>query len=284
MLSPLSLLQYCWGSVLDMTDGWDPIICTAVYTSTAVAVVYLTYGLSHLAVDLTHRPNWVYDTKIQKVPYQQEGGRAGPPLSKVAFWVAVSLFVSVPLGLVLLCVIFGPLRVERELPGAWEFARDAFISLLLTEPGFYYTHRLFHHPKFYWIHKQHHEFHSPIALCTLYASPIEVALGNIIAVTTGPFICNSHLFTLVVLSPIGVLSSMRDHTGYSFWHGQHGLVSQPDFHDFHHSANCGNYGIIGILDWLHGTDKAWLKAREEAKQRANSRAPSVHRALTNGAA
>eukprot|EP00756_Hemistasia_phaeocysticola_P022452 Hpha_TRINITY_DN15835_c0_g2::TRINITY_DN15835_c0_g2_i1::g.188762::m.188762/K07750/E1.14.13.72, SC4MOL, ERG25; methylsterol monooxygenase len=265
----LWLLERPWGFALDVTEGMSPEVRTVLFAATVNVVIYLIFGLTHLAVDITQRPTWFYDTKIQKVPYKVEGGRAGPPLWRVVFWVAVSLFVSVPAGLALLTFGFGALRVERDLPGLWEFARDAVISLLLTEPGFYYSHRLLHQPMFYRFHKMHHEFHSPIALATLYSHPLEVILGNIIAVTTGPFLLNSHLITLCLLSPIGIISSMRDHTGYAFWSSE--IEHQPHFHDFHHSANCGNYGVVGLLDWIHGTDKAFRKAREEArKKRAGS--------------
>lgn len=27
--------------------------------------------------------------------------------------------------------------------------------------------------------------------------------------------------------------------------------------DFHHERFTGNYGLSGVLDWLHGTDKEW---------------------------
>ena len=39
-----------------------------------------------------------------------------------------------------------------------------------------------------------------------------------------------------------------------------GFDQQPDFHDFHHEVFRGNYGLIGVLDWFHGTDGRWRAA------------------------
>ncbi|KAI9298635.1 hypothetical protein K502DRAFT_216467 [Neoconidiobolus thromboides FSU 785] len=52
-----------------------------------------------------------------------------------------------------------------QVPTIGQFLRDIIIYLLITEVGFYYVHRLLHHPLLYAkFHKLHHEFTAPIGL------------------------------------------------------------------------------------------------------------------------
>lgn len=39
-------------------------------------------------------------------------------------------------------------------------------------------------------------------------------------------------------------------------------------HDYHHSHNIGNFGTLGIMDFIYGTDKHWraYKARRGWEQ------------------
>ena len=36
-------------------------------------------------------------------------------------------------------------------------------------------------------------------------------------------------------------------------------ANRPNFHDFHHEATHGNFGITGWFDKLHGTDARWRR-------------------------
>jgi methylsterol monooxygenase len=108
----------------------------------------------------------------------------------------------------------------------------------------------------------HHEFHAPIALAAVYAHPVEVVIGNVMSVGMGPFLCNSHLSTFYIFLPFGILGTQMGHCGYKLPLQSYSI----EFHDFHHSANTGNFGShSGILDWLHGTDSQWREATRKAK-------------------
>lgn len=55
------------------------------------------------------------------------------------------------------------------------------------------------------------------------------------------------------------------HSGYRFpWHVDH----QPDFHDFHHCKDGfhSNFGLLGVLDWLHSTDVKYRKLLAQGKE------------------
>jgi methylsterol monooxygenase len=66
------------------------------------------------------------------------------------------------------------------------------------------------------------------------------------------------------------LSTLNAHSGYHF-----PLFPSPEAHDFHHLKFTQCYGVLGILDYLHGTDtlfrsnkvtKRW-KDKKTEKQR-----------------
>jgi sterol desaturase/sphingolipid hydroxylase (fatty acid hydroxylase superfamily) len=50
--------------------------------------------------------------------------------------------------------------------------------------GFLYflAHMIFHFPSFYWMHKQHHEYHNVVAISAQYLHPLESILGNILPI------------------------------------------------------------------------------------------------------
>lgn len=58
----------------------------------------------------------------------------------------------------------------------WQF----MLFLIVEEVTFYFVHKFLHTPKFYWIHKQHHEYNTTICLALVYASPLEHILANLI--------------------------------------------------------------------------------------------------------
>ncbi len=73
-----------------------------------------------------------------------------------------------------------------KLPTFQKLFFELIFCIAIEEIGFYYSHRLLHHPKIYkHIHKQHHEWISPIAITAAYSHPIEHFFSNIFPIYLG---------------------------------------------------------------------------------------------------
>lgn len=120
--------------------------------------------------------------------------------------------------------------------------------------GFYYLHRLFHHPLLYArVHKVHHEWKAPTALAAAYAHPLEEIVVNACPGLVGPLVMGPHVLSFTAYMVFGLTITSFAHSGYSFpfanW-----LHLDAKYHDYHHKTfNC-NYGFWW-LDWLNGTLK-----------------------------
>jgi methylsterol monooxygenase len=215
-----------------------------------LAVFWPLNGLL-LAADLTGHPKWMlkYKTqpgKNQPVEYQK--------LWKAMRNVTFNLFV---LGYPLMS-LYSAAKVKAgcpcgpdDLPDILTILRDIAVFTLIEEVLFYYSHRLVHWgPLYKRIHKKHHEWTAPIGITAVYAHPIEYIISNSMPIMLGPVVMRSHILTTWLWYAVAMFTTVIHHSGYHLpW------LPSPEFHDFHHlKYNC-NYGLLGILDWLHGTDK-----------------------------
>ncbi|KAL4809841.1 hypothetical protein BDV18DRAFT_49796 [Aspergillus unguis] len=150
--------------------------------------------------------------------------------------------------------------VDREIPALGTVVKQIAVSLVLQEGIFYHAHRALHHPRLYKIHKKHHEFSTPIALAALYAHPIEYIMSNIIPVALPPFLVGGHILTFWFMLAGALFQALISHSGYYLppvvgW--------TMIVHDLHHEFSGGNYGIMGVCDFLYGTR---FTSREEKVQ------------------
>eukprot|EP00466_Bigelowiella_natans_P020858 jgi/Bigna1/132276/aug1.17_g6984 len=145
------------------------------------------------------------------------------------------------------------LRVEG-FPSTQEMMRDILICSLVAEVLFYHSHRMLHSNFWFGIHKIHHEFHAPIGLLAAYCHPVEMVLSNIIPLFIYMFLASAHAYTMAVWVCFALLSTQHSHNGYHFpfWN------MKASLHDYHHENTVGgNFGTLGLCDWLYGTDVKW---------------------------
>lgn len=136
-----------------------------------------------------------------------------------------------------------------------------------NDVGFYFTHRLLHHPKLYArFHKQHHQFRGSVGAAAEFAGPVEVLLSNQIPTAGFLLLWGAHPLIQSVWIVLRLFQTYEVHSGYDFRHttlGKLGVTANGmAYHDHHHTVNMGNFGSEH-MDWLMGTMDYWVRDGEE---------------------
>ena len=106
-----------------------------------------------------------------------------------------------------------------------------------------------------------------VALVAAYCHPVEHLVSNLAPLMLGMLIFGGHHFTLLIWINFAILGTQYHHSGYKMpWSPV--FDEHPHFHDFHHEAFMCNYGAMGWLDYLHGTDEKWRKRCAEIEATA----------------
>jgi len=138
-------------------------------------------------------------------------------------------------------------RLREEDPWAWQEEIPKFAACgFVVDFWFYWTHRAIHHPLLYKrIHKFHHRFKAPTSVASMYANPLEFAIGNQLGVVLGPFLTGCHPYTAYFWITNALFSTGASHSGYTFFDCQ--------THDWHHEHFDYQFGVMGVWDSLCGT-------------------------------
>lgn len=254
--------QSWWALFAAHFNSWE-VTC---YILPALAITtYWINGIVLLWIDTFMRPNVLAEYKVQPTKRFELN-----LLCKVCMNVlSGQMFVILPYGYC--CAWIGlhtpfALRTEAELPSSREMFLHTLAYILFNEVVFYYTHFAMHQKVlgvnlYGLIHKKHHEFTAPIGLVASYCHPLEMLISNAMPLTLASVLLSSHSWCIMVWVVFAVLGTQFHHSGYR-WPWVLGMEEQPNFHDFHHENFEGNYGALGFLDRLHGTDKVWQKLRK----------------------
>ncbi|KAK3785829.1 hypothetical protein RRG08_050847 [Elysia crispata] len=228
----------------------DDFLLSVFGTYIFTTAVFWLCNLFFILLDLTGKPEFLLKYKIQ--------ADKNTPLRPADFMKAakVALYnqtvVGLPMSVMIFCVMKwrGCSCSPADMPTFPWSVVEVTIFTLVEEIGFYYTHRMFHHPRIYrFIHKKHHEWTAPIGLVAIYAHPVEHALSNLLPVALGPILLGSHLATAWMFWALALFSTTVAHCGYHL-----PLLPSPEAHDYHHLKFNQNFGVLGVLDRLHGTD------------------------------
>jgi fatty acid hydroxylase domain-containing protein 2 len=217
---------------------------------------YYTFGTLMSAIYYFQWPHSLYRYKIQDLNT--------PRPSKEKMWRLMTqvwfnqFVVGVPFGLAITEAYAWRGMFDQSLPTLPMLAVQLFGVVIVEEILFYYSHRILHHPKLYArIHKQHHEWISPLAWCCIYAHPIEHVVSNLFPIMIGPLIIGMHPLSALLWFAIAFHSTMNSHSGLHL-----PATQSPEEHDWHHLTFTEMYGVVGLLDWLHGTDVKWRQSEQ----------------------
>lgn len=124
---------------------------------------------------------------------------------------------------------------------------------------FYWGHRLAHHPRFYWVHKVHHEAVNTTVYNAMSVHPLEWWLIDVMTVTPGVLILwdKFHVVSYLSFMLWSQIGNLDDHFGYEFpWMFTKILPwsANNTFHNYHHLVNIGNFSAQMIWwDSIFGT-------------------------------
>ncbi|KAK5966872.1 Dietary restriction down regulated [Trichostrongylus colubriformis] len=217
-----------------------------------VNIFFYLFNSAFVLID-TLEPSWSMRFKVQQ--------SKKPTLSKYSEALKLVLFNQFVTGVIVTALFHYPMKFtgvsfDKKLPPVTTVLAQIVVCIFVEEIGFYYSHRLFHHPKIYkHIHKVHHEWTAPVSITSIYCHPIEHAFSNLLPVLLGPTLCGSHITTLWIWACIAIMSTTFSHSGYHF-----PFQPSPEAHDYHHKVFNECFGVLGILDYLHGTANTFRRS------------------------
>ncbi|KAM9253963.1 fatty acid hydroxylase domain-containing protein 2 isoform 1-T1 [Dugong dugon] len=244
-----------WERLLSTFEGKEWILFTIGATQVPVLFFWSFNGLL-LVVDTTGKPNFISRYRIQIGKNE--------PVDPVRLHQSIRtvLFNQYMVSLPVTAFLYPFLKwwgdpCRRELPTFHWFLLELTIFTLIEEVMFYYSHRLLHYPAFYKkIHKKHHEWTAPIGVIALYAHPIEHVASNMLPAMLGPLLMGSHLSSITMWISLVLITTTISHCGYHL-----PFLPSPEFHDYHHLKFTQCYGVLGVLDHLHGTDTVYKQSK-----------------------
>jgi len=189
----------------------------------------------------------------------------------------ISHFIAQPLLMYFILYPFfvfcGLGDIRAPVPSPLRLLAELAISFLICETQYYWAHRWVHaNPILYqYIHKKHHMFHVNTGANAEYATLAEDILLNYSSALLGPMLVGSHPIVIGAFVALRIWESLEVHSGYDLPFPLHffGLFSLihggARYHDYHHSNNVGNFGILRIWDRLMGTDVHFNKAEQQRK-------------------
>jgi sterol desaturase/sphingolipid hydroxylase (fatty acid hydroxylase superfamily) len=160
----------------------------------------------------------------------------------------------------------------------WWLPLSLLVYLLLHDCWFYWTHRLFHRPRWFQLaHAVHHDSRPPTAWAAMSFHPIE-AISGALVIPLLVLCIPIHVAMLGLVLAIMTLMGVTNHMGWELFprwlvHGPlGGWLITASHHEKHHQAYRGNYGLyFRIWDRLCGTDLGLGAFAGAGAQRAEQR-------------
>ncbi|GIY61991.1 fatty acid hydroxylase domain-containing protein 2 [Caerostris darwini] len=246
-----------WFSLYKLVNG-NEMVLNVFIPLIIMLTVYWSVSAFFTLVDSTGKPHFIIKFKIPD-PTETKY----PRITETRFReVAAQVFFNqtvVAIPVIYCCYALKSYTgYDRaiKLPKPHIFVFNFIAQILAEEVFFYYSHRILHHPLLYKpFHKKHHEWKSPVGVSAIYCTPVEHVLSNVLPTFMGSVLFGTHVTSLWAWLVFATAYGVIVHSGYHL-----PLTPTPEFHHYHHLKFTENFGVAGILDWLHGTDKEFRKS------------------------
>ncbi|KXS20232.1 hypothetical protein M427DRAFT_66764 [Gonapodya prolifera JEL478] len=141
------------------------------------------------------------------------------------------------------------------------------LTYILNDLFDYIRHRALHEvPSWYKLyHKKHHEFKVTNVGATSW-NDWEESFGIMVIGNLSAMLARLNLFEYMLWLIMGTFIDAHLHIGYRIPYNPLNVLAPPEWHDFHHYKNLGNYATsLVVWDLVFGTDKHYRKwqARQE---------------------
>jgi len=260
-------------SGMDLNEQWVKVTAnlTDFDLSTWVTFLYLCaiYFVAAFPYWVIDYFGWFARYKIQ--PNEKYDSNKVWKCIKVLFFNHVVLalpliFISYPI------LKFRGVQFGAPLPDPLDVGLRCLLYFMLEDTWFYFGHRWLHTDWAYRnIHRQHHEFTSPIGMASSYAHPVEfLFLG--VGTFLGPVICGGdHIVGIWAWAFIRQVEAIEVHCGYDFPWNLSKIVPfycGPPHHDHHHSSWDGNYASTFVWwDRVFRTDDKYREFKTKGGHR-----------------
>ena len=178
---------------MNLSDQLIFTICMIIsHTGTFITVAGFYVYCDYYQLDQNHKLH----RKQSQIPKK-------PLIIKTVIEMMINHFITSPLLAYFMYTTFknslGMQNIDSPLPSYQMLFLDFCRATLFNDVGFYFTHRLLHHPYLYaTFHKQHHDYHGTISIAAEYANPIESLVSNVIPSLGGILLFKAHPFVLCV--------------------------------------------------------------------------------------
>jgi Delta7-sterol 5-desaturase len=167
--------------------------------------------------------------------------------------------------------------------GLWYLGASYAGVLLLQDAYFYFTHRLFHHPKlFRWLHQGHHRSRQPTPWTSFAFDPLEAIVQSAFLIGL-VFLMPLHFITLIAVMTTMTVWAVLNHLGVDrlptafphHWFGR--WFIGPAHHSVHHRKYSHHYGLYFTFwdKWLGTQDPSYAPQFEPDRPTPNPGAEPV---------